>query len=124
MREFVFEVENRPGALARVASSLGDNGINIEGIAGIGAGEVGLIHLVTDDPGRTGDLLRDLGIEFEEREAFAVEVLNRPGELGAVLKALANEGINVESCYAGVEANELILAVDKLEEAKRVLKIA
>jgi len=121
MKEFRFTLENSPGALVEVASALGEERINIEAIAGIGAGEEGLIRLVPDNPGKARRVLADLGVEFEEKEALAIDVPNHPGELATLLRRLAAEGLNVESCYAGVEKNRLSLAVD---QAKRILRIA
>ena len=124
MKEFRFTLENSPGALVEVASALGEERINIEAIAGIGAGEEGLIRLVPDNPGKARRVLADLGVEFEEKEALAIDVPNHPGELATLLRRLAAEGLNVESCYAGVEKNKLFLTVDQVDQAKRILRIA
>lgn len=124
MKEFRFMVKNEPGALEEVASTLAEQHVNIEGIAGIGLGDNGLIRLVTDNPGNTRRVLEDLGAEFEEKEALAINLPNHPGELATLLRRLADDGINVESCYAGVERNKLVLAVDKVAQAKQLLRIA
>ena len=124
MKEFRFSLENSPGALAEVASALGEERVNIEAIAGIGAGEEGLIRLVPDNPGKARRVFEGLGIGFEEKEALTIDVPNHPGELATLLRRLAAEGLNVESCYAGVEKNKLFLTVDQVDQAKRILRIA
>ena len=53
-----------------------------------------------------------------------IDVPNHPGELATVLRRLAEEGLNVESCYAGVEGNKLVFEVDQVHQAKRILRIS
>lgn len=124
MKEFRFDLENRPGALAEVAEAFGEGRINIEGIAGVAGDDKGLIRLVVDDAGKARRALGNLGIAFEEKEVLVIDVPNHPGELATVLRRLAEEGLNVESCYAGVERNKLVLAVDQVDQAKRILRIS
>lgn len=124
MKEFGFRVENQPGALEAVASRLGEVGININGISGIGISDDGVIRLVTDDPDKTRGVLQDLGLSFDEKEALLIDVPNRPGELAAILRRLGDEHLNVESAYAGVEKETLILTVDDTVRAKQVLAVA
>lgn len=124
MKEFQFDLENRPGALAEVAEAFGEERVNIEGIAGVAGDDKGLIRLVVDDAGKARRALGNLGIAFEEKEVLVIDVPNHPGELATVLRRLAEEGLNVESCYAGVERNKLVLAVDQVNQAKRILRIS
>jgi len=83
-----------------------------------------LIRLVTDNPGKARRLLQDLAVDFEESEALVIDIPNHPGELATLLGRLASDGINVESCYAGVERNKLVLTVDDTALAKQILRIA
>ncbi len=117
-------MENQPGALAKIASALGEARVNIEGIAGLGSEETGLIRLAIDDPGEARKILQDLGVDFEENQVLAIDISNHPGELATLLRRLADDGINVQSLYAGVERNKLILTVDNIARAKEILRIA
>jgi hypothetical protein len=126
MKEFRFKMENQPGALAKVASALGEERVNIEGIAGTAVDNEGVIRLVTDNPGKTRNVLQNLGVDFEEKEALAIDVPNHPGELATLLRRLADEGLNVESCYISEEPNKVVVAltVDDVARAKQILRIA
>jgi len=124
MKELRFTVKNQPGTLAKVATALGEERVNIDGIAGVGVEDSGLIRLVTDNPGKARRVLQDLALDFEESEALVIDIPNHPGELAALLDRLANDRINVESCYAGVERNKLVLTVDDVALAKQILRIA
>ena len=120
MKEFRFTVENKPGALARVAAALGEARVNIEGTAGI----EGAIRLVTDNPGKASKVLKDLNVDFQEKEAVVIDIPNHPGELATLLRRLGEEGINVESSYTAVERNKIVLTVDRVDRMKQILRIA
>jgi hypothetical protein len=120
MREFQLTVRNQPGSFAKVAAALAEVGVGIEVAAGMG--RRGEIRLVADEPSKARDVLRSLGVSFEEKEVLVVDVGTHPRELAAVLDRLAAADINVESVYAAVGRNKLILAVDKLEQAREALK--
>jgi len=51
MKELRFTVENQAGALAKIASALGEARVNIDGIAGLGSEDTGLICLAMGIPG-------------------------------------------------------------------------
>ena len=124
MKELRFAVENQPGALAKVAAAFGEEKVNIDGISGTGTGDTGLICLVTDNPEKARSVLQKQGLAFEEKEAVVTDIPNHPGELGKLLDRLAKEGLNVESTYAAVERNKIVLTVDDVGRTKQVLRIA
>jgi len=125
MKELRFTVENQPGALAKIASALGEARVNIDGITGLGSEDTGLlICLAIDDPGEAQRILQDLAVDFKENEALVIDISNHPGELATLLRRLADDGINVQSLYAGVERNKLVLTVDNVARAKEILRIA
>jgi hypothetical protein len=123
VREFSFILGNNPGALVEVAEALGNEHVNVEGIAGVTVLEEGVIALVTDNPDKTRKVLRGRGIEYQEREALVMDLPHQPGQLATVLSRLSSDRINVLSCYAGVEKNRLILTVDQTDRAKSILKL-
>ena len=124
MKEFSFLVGNCPGALVEIAQALGNEHVNIEGIGGLTVLDEGVIGLVADDPGKARKVLRDVNVDFEEREALVIDLPNHPGELATLLDRLSRERINVLSCYPAVEKNRVILTVDQVDRAKEILRIA
>jgi hypothetical protein len=122
VREFQLTVRNQPGSFAKVAAALGDAGVAIEVAAGMGRHGEGLIRLVADDSVKTRLVLRSLGISFEEKEVLVVDVGSHPHGLADVLDRLAAAGVNVESAYAAIGRNKLVLAVDNLEQARAALQ--
>jgi len=123
MKEFSFLIGNCPGALVEMAKELKDEHVSIEGIAGLTVLEEGVVSLVTDDPGTTRKKLKELNIDFEEREAVVMDLPHHAGELATVLGRLKEEHINVMSIYAGVEKNKLIFTVDQLDKTKQILRL-
>ena len=48
---FTVKLDDRPGSLARVATALGDRGVNITGIVGVAEDTDGALMLTTSDAG-------------------------------------------------------------------------
>ena len=63
---FTVRLEDRPGALARLATALGERGVNIGGIVGIAEDTDGELMLQTSDADRTREALDAIGVAFEE----------------------------------------------------------
>jgi hypothetical protein len=124
VKEFSFLIGNCPGALVEIAEALGNEHVNIEGIAGLTVLEEGVIALITDDPGKARRVLQEKNIDVEEREALVIDLPNHPGELATLLDRLRNDRINVLSCYPAVEKNQVIITVDQLDRTKEILRIA
>jgi hypothetical protein len=65
---FTVKLDDRPGSLARVATALGERGINITGIVGVAEDTDGALMLTTSDAGRTRDAFTALALPFEEHD--------------------------------------------------------
>ena len=86
---FTLKLDDRPGSLARVATALGDEGVNITGIVGVAEDTDGALMLTTSDPGATRQAFTALELPFEEHDptggvepdALSVNDL-RPGAAG------------------------------------------
>ena len=123
VKEFSFLIGNCPGAMHEIADALGGEHVNIDGVAGLTVLEEGVVSLITDNPGTTRKTLRDLEIDFEEREAIVLDLPSHPGELATLLGRLQEEHINVLSIYAADEKNKLVFTVDNLDRTKEILRI-
>ncbi len=101
--EFVHEVtaylENKPGRLAKICSSLADSKVNIRAMSVMDASSKSVLRLITDDVEPTKRVLTSLGTEHTCSDVLAVEMDNKPGSLAKVLERLAAEHINVEYAY-------------------------
>jgi hypothetical protein len=94
-RQFVIQMENKPGELAHLARALGARGIDIHHVASVGAGPCASMFMTTTDPEATREVLRGLGHDFMEGELIVLDVEDRPGGLADVSEKLAAAGVNI-----------------------------
>ncbi|MGH2467529.1 MAG: ACT domain-containing protein [Candidatus Limnocylindrales bacterium] len=90
---FTVRLADRPGSLARLASALGDRGINITGIVGVAEDTAGTLMLTTSDAAGTREVLAAIAQAFEEHDAAGAAPA--PG-LPEVRRGLAQRGLDVE----------------------------
>jgi hypothetical protein len=122
-RQFVVQLDNRPGELAQLARALGARGINIDHISCAGTGSIACAFMTTHD-GETREVLRGLGHEFIEGTTVVVDVLDRPGGLADVAERLAGAGVNILGtlCIGRREGVlEMAFAVDDRDKALAAL---
>ena len=117
--EFRVKLEDRPGALARLAGALGDAGVNIEAIQGSSRKGKGFIQFVPNDAGRAAATLEAAGIPHTKREVLVVTVLDEPGMLGDLALVMSKAGINIDSVYVTTRGH-VVLGVDDLAGAIQV----
>ena len=127
VKQISITMDNVPGQFLRVSEFLGAEGINIRAISVGDLSDISTVRLITDNPEKTINVLKSRGYSVREREVVAVEVPDHPGGLQAVLKPLGMANINVFSIYSYLGRGEsgqpiVILSVDKIEEATKVLK--
>jgi hypothetical protein len=77
---FTVQLEDRPGSLARVATALGEAGVNITGIVGVAEDTDGALMLTTSDPDKTRAAFEALELPFEEH----ADGVDLPGERTSV----------------------------------------
>jgi hypothetical protein len=96
-------IENKSGRLAEITHILGEGGINIRALSLADTSDFGILRLIVNDVETANRVLKEKGFTVNKTEVVAVEVPDRPGGLGAILRALDTEQINVEYMYAFVE---------------------
>lgn len=87
---FTVQLDDRPGALARVATALGDRGVNITGIVGVAEDTEGALMLTTSDAAATREAFDALGLAFEEHDPGA-------GLAPGLRQGLADRGMDIAS---------------------------
>ncbi|MEW5747756.1 MAG: ACT domain-containing protein [Candidatus Thermoplasmatota archaeon] len=125
MKEFDVFVQDKPGELAKVCEILGNNGVNIKGIASERNNSRPLIRVVTDDEATAKAALTRSGIGFDLRDVIPIRLPDKPGELGKVAKKLARAMVNVDSIFIlGKDSGhtEMVLTVDNKKKAEEALK--
>ena len=113
-------MENRPGTLADIAEAFGQAGVNIDGFCGFVTAGRGVGHLLVQDPAAARRALSGVCEVGEEREVLVVDLEDRPGALGSVVRKLADAGVNVEVAYLTSKL-QVVLAVSDIDRARTAL---
>jgi hypothetical protein len=125
IKQVSVSLENKPGRLAKVLSALAREKVNIRALSVMHSHEHSVLRLVTDDLGKTHDVLQQLGTPHNDSEVLAIELRNQPGELAHICELLAAEHINIDYCYCSAGGrNGKTLGVFKLsnnDKAQRAL---
>ena len=114
MKDLTVILVNKPGTLADAFEALGRAGINVEGACGFPAGGEGVLHVLVDDPDTARSALEGAGLEV--RSARDVVVLDRrpsePGTGGAILRRIADRGVNVDLVYLTEDGRPVLSGED------------
>jgi hypothetical protein len=117
-------VEDRPGGLADVGEALGNAGINIEGLCGIGLGDRGVIHILVEDAGAARTALEGAGLTVESESEALVNAIpgdvNTPGTMGRMARAMADAGVNLRAVYLATN-NRAVAVSDNNDKARAAL---
>ena len=65
---FTVQLDDQPGALARVAAALGERGVNITGIVGVAEDTDGALMLTTSNAAATREAFAALDLPYEEHD--------------------------------------------------------
>lgn len=123
-RQFVIQLDNRPGELAHLARALAARGIDIRSISCIGDGPVASAFMTSSDDAATREVLHGLGHSFIEGATVCVDVPDVPGGLAAVAGRLGEAGINITGMLVVGRRGgivEMAFAVDDEVKAREAL---
>jgi hypothetical protein len=98
-------IEDRPGTLADLGEATGKAGVNIDGMCGFPSEGKGVIHILVEDAEAARRGLEEAGLDVkEERDVVilrqGVDIVDKPGQTGEIMRRLADEAVNVDLIYA------------------------
>ena len=119
--DLVIDVENTPGALARVAAAVSDAGVNLAAATCIGASEQAELHILVPhvEAARHSLLTANLAVS-REREVVVVDVEDNPGVLADLARKIAQAGINLDLVYIATR-NRVVFGAPDLNALRAVL---
>jgi hypothetical protein len=122
--DLVVEVENEPGALARVAAAISDAGVNIAAATCTGPGTVAELHILVPhaEAAKHALAISNLAVT-REREVVVVEAQDRPGELADLARKVAKAGVNIDLVYVATRTR-VVFGADDLEGLKSALGVS
>lgn len=124
-QQFIVQLPNRPGSLARLAEALAARGVDLRAIGGGGIGEIGHVIMTTADDDTAREVLEEGKYVYLEGESLLTEVDDRPGGMAAVARRLADAGVNVHGhLFVGRWGDRAMFAfvVDDVDKARPVLE--
>jgi len=124
IKQFTISVDNRPGAVAEIAKTLGSAKVNILSLLGTAQGTGGTLHLLVEDAKRARKALDEARVSYQETAAEEYELANKPGALAEHLKKLAAKGVNLSSIHVTALKGKKKAAVVYTVEAEQKVATA
>jgi hypothetical protein len=122
--DLVIDIENTPGALARVAAAISDAGVNIAAATCVGPGERAELHILVPHAEAAKHALAISHVAVtRERQVVVVEVEDRPGVLADLARRVAEAGVNLDLIYVATQ-NRVVLGAEDLPALRAALGIA
>ena len=119
--DLVIDIENTPGALAQVAASISDAGVNIAAATCIGAGDRAELHILVPHAEAAKHSLAISHVAVtREREVVVVDVVDRPGVLADLARRIARAGVNLDLVYVATR-DRVVFGADDLPALKAAL---
>ena len=121
MMDLIIEVENEPGALAKVAGAISDAGVNISAATFLGGGDVAELHVLVPhaEAARHSLATAHLGVT-REREVAVVDVDDRPGVLADLAAKVGNAGVDLDLVFVATN-NRIVLGSSDMGALRAVL---
>jgi hypothetical protein len=121
--DLVIDIENTPGALAQVAASISDAGVNIAAATCIGRGERAEVHILVPHAEAAKHALAISHVAVtREREVAVVEVEDRPGVLADLTRKVAKAGIDLDLVYVATR-NRVVFGAADIDGLKAALGV-
>jgi hypothetical protein len=119
--DLVIDIENTPGALAQVAASISDAGVNIAAATCIGAGDRAELHILVPHAEAAKHSLAISHVAVtREREVVVVDVVDRPGVLADLARRIARAGVNLDLVYVATR-DRVVFGADDIPALKAAL---
>src|SRR3954467_15506019 len=111
--DLTIDIENEPGALARIAAAITDAGVNIAAATCTGPGERAELHILVPHAEAARHVLAISHVAVnKEREVVVVEVEDTPGVLADLTRKVAEAGVDLDLVYVATRNRMVFGAAD------------
>ena len=117
-------IENRTGRLSEVLGVLKNNGVNILSLSLADTTEYGLLRLIVDDAAKGKEKLTENGFSSLLSDVSIIKIPHKVGSLQTLLKAIDENGINIEYMYGlSIDSDEayVVLKASSTEKIDKIL---
>ncbi|HHT9118277.1 MAG TPA: ACT domain-containing protein [Candidatus Hypogeohydataceae bacterium YC38] len=123
-RQISLVLENLPGTLAEICSTLAQKEVNILGLSISDMVDTGELRMIVSHTEKAKRLLEARGYDVLESEVLLVEMSNRPGVLAKIAEKLAKGKVNIEYAYCAASRKEgNVMGVLKVSDTTRAYDI-
>jgi hypothetical protein len=120
--DLVIDIENTPGALARVAAAISDAGVNIAAATCLGPGARAEVHILVPHAEAAKHALAISHVAVtHEREVVVVEVEDRAGVLADLTRKVAKAGVDLDLIYVATR-NRVVFGAPDLDALRAALE--
>ncbi len=122
MYDMVIELDNEPGALARVATAISDAGVNISAATCTADAARAELHILVPHPEPVRHALAITNTAVtREREVVVVQAHDRPGELAELATRVARAGVNIDLLYVATNSR-VVFGAEDIEALRSALE--
>lgn len=119
-------MENKPGRLSRICSTLAENAINIYAMSVHDTVDHAIVRLIVDHPTKALVILEEEGLYIITQDVVILEIDNKPGIIATVAKKLFRADINIEYAYCTATTNQehgcLVVKTKDPEQTREILE--
>src|SRR3989338_3035400 len=117
-------MENKPGRLSHICTTLADNDINIHAMSVHDTVDHAIVRLIVNNPTKALVILEEEGVYTITQDVVVLEIENKPGIISQIAKKLFRADINIEYAYFTATKNqEFCCLVIKTKDAELTLEI-
>ena len=99
-------MENKPGRLSTICTTLAEAGINILAMSVNDTVDHAIVRLIVDNPTKALILLEEEGVYILPQDVVVLHVDNTPGIIAMIAKKLFRADINIEYAYCTATKNQ------------------
>ena len=124
MIQLDIDLPDRPGELAKLLGVLAKESVNIDAMSANSGGGRTYVSLITDQPIKARQSLRKAGYDCSQRTVIIVSVADTPGALAALVRKLADAGVDIQSIVhleAIGDRVQLAVGVDNRDAARALV---
>ena len=117
-------IENRSGRLSEVLNVLKEHGVNILSLSLADTTEFGLLRLIVDNAARGKEKLTENGFSSLLSDVSIIKIPHKVGALQELLKAIDDNGVNIEYMYGlSIESEEayVVLKASNVQKVDEIL---
>ena len=119
MQRIVVMAENRIGAIAQIASTLAEGGVNLSSIATENEGQHGVVIITTDQTDHALAILNQAGFKAVSDEALLVQLPDQPGALADLASVIKDASINIRTFHIIERRKDYVTAAITTDDQAR-----